>query len=106
MSWQVRARAVRQHELGLRWTLEAATEDLTTTVTADTTYDGNIYDLQSDGYLGTSGDDALDFEVGRHIADVLALRNVPGAFSTLPAPERPFPLYDCWRRTLSTRSAR
>lgn len=76
MSWHVRATAVRRHELGLRWTLEAFTDDLTTSVTADTTYDGSLYDLQSDGYTGTCGDEALDWEVGQHIRDTLALRTV------------------------------
>ena len=74
--WRVRATAVRVHELGLRWTLDAFTEDLATTVSADTTRDGRVYDLQSDGYFGTTGDEALDWEVQQHLRDVLALRVV------------------------------
>ncbi len=76
MAWRVRATSVRVHAIGLRWRLEAFTDDLSTTVTADTSYDGRVVDLQSDEYSGTSGDEALDFEVCQHIADTLALRNV------------------------------
>jgi hypothetical protein len=76
MTWRVRATEVRSHELGLRWTLEASTDDLTTTVTADTSAHGALLDLQSDGYSGTTGDPVLDDQVREHIADVLALRTV------------------------------
>jgi hypothetical protein len=74
--WRVRAVTVRGHNYGLRWTLEAATNDLTTTVTADTSHEGAVFDLQCDGYVGTTGDAELDYEVRQHIADVLALRTV------------------------------
>ncbi len=75
-TWRVRATGVRRHENGLRWTVQAFTDDLDTTVTADTTYAGTVVELQSDGYAGTTGDDALYFEVTQHIADVLSLRTV------------------------------
>jgi len=76
MSWRVRATTVRRHDLSLRWTLEASTDDLATIVTADTTHNGRLLDLQSDGYAGTTGDEALDHKVAEHISDVLALRVV------------------------------
>jgi hypothetical protein len=75
-AWRVRATAVRAHQLGLRWTLEARTDDVEVTVTADTTRGGQVYDLQSDGYVNGTGDEALDWEVAQHIADTLALRAV------------------------------
>lgn len=76
MTWRVGATAVRAHELGLRWSIEARTDDLETTVTADTGPDGRLRDLQSDGYVGTAGDIELDYAVEQHIRDVLALRAV------------------------------
>jgi hypothetical protein len=75
-AWRVRATAVRAHELGLRWTLEARTDDVEVIVTADTTRAGSVCGLQSDGYIGTTGDEELDYEVEQHIRDVLALSTV------------------------------
>ncbi|HSZ70218.1 MAG TPA: hypothetical protein VK756_07640 [Solirubrobacteraceae bacterium] len=75
MTWRIRTRAVRDHGHGLRWTLYAACDDYTTIVVADSTFDGVLLDVQSDDYAGTTGDAALDFEVGEHIADFLALRS-------------------------------
>ena|SRR5438270_11629472 len=76
MTWTVRATGVEQHELGLRWALDAWTSDLTTTVTADSTHQGHVFDFQSDGYYGTAGDEELDYQVALHIRNLLALRNV------------------------------
>jgi hypothetical protein len=45
-------------------------------VTADTSAEGHVIDLQCDGYAGTTGNVELDCEVREHIADVLALRTV------------------------------
>jgi hypothetical protein len=74
--WRVRATKVNARELGLRWTLQAWTDDLEVTVLADTTRDGSVFDLQSDEYVNTTGDEALDYEVQLHIRDTLALRTV------------------------------
>lgn len=76
MIWSVRATTVKQHELGLRWTLDAWTSDLATTVTADSTHEGHVYDLASDGYHGTTGDEELDYQVALHIRDTIALRTI------------------------------
>jgi hypothetical protein len=74
--WRVRAVTVRDFNCGLRWTLDASTNDLTTTITADTSHDGDVVDLQRDDYVGTTGDVELDREVRERIADLLALRTV------------------------------
>jgi hypothetical protein len=67
---------VRDFNHGLRWTVEASTNDQTTMVTADTSHEGAVFDLQADRYVGTTGDAELDYEVRQHIGDVLALRTV------------------------------
>jgi hypothetical protein len=56
--------------------LDAETDDLATIVVADSTMGGTIYALQSDGYVGTSGDEELDWLVTREIANAVAMRNV------------------------------
>jgi hypothetical protein len=75
-SWRVRAVNVRECNRGLRWALEAERDGVTAAVTADTSGEGVLSDLQRDGYAGTTGDAELDHEVRKHIADVFALRTV------------------------------
>jgi hypothetical protein len=75
-AWRVRAVGVRQFNHGLRWEVQARRNDEVTIITADTTRDGAVTDLQSDDYVGTTGDPALDREVCEHIADTLAMRSV------------------------------
>jgi hypothetical protein len=60
-TWQVHVTNVRRFNGGLRWTLAAATEDLETVVTADSTASGGrLLYMQSDEYCGWTGDQALD----------------------------------------------
>jgi hypothetical protein len=73
--WKVRIRDVRHHCGGLRWTLIASTPDLETVVHADTTERGSLFDFQSDGYVGTTGDDEVDYLVGEAIRKALTTRN-------------------------------
>ncbi len=93
--WRACATAVREHDGGLRWTLDAWTSDLETVVTVDTTRSGHVFDVQSDGYVGTSGDDELDYECRRHIDELLAIRRVLLALDRI---ERPLHRSDRVRR--------
>jgi hypothetical protein len=80
-TWRVRATSVREWNHGLRWEVQARRNDEVTIITCDTTRDGGVTDLQSERYVGTTGDATLDVEVRECIADVLALRSV---LSSLP----------------------
>lgn len=73
--WRVRVREVRRLWGGLRWTIDASTPDLEAVVYADSTAGGSVYDLQSDEYSGTTGDEALDDVVRQCVRDALATRN-------------------------------
>jgi hypothetical protein len=53
----------------------ASTPDLETLVYVDTTDAGSVFDLNSDEYCGTSGDDELDWLVGDVIQKAIASRN-------------------------------
>jgi hypothetical protein len=75
MTWTVRVRDIRRRVDGLRWTLVASTADLETLVYADTTEAGRVFGLQSDEYIGTSGDPELDYLIGARIRATLATRN-------------------------------
>jgi hypothetical protein len=85
-SWRVRATNVREFNHGLRWEVQARRNDEVTIITADTTRDGGVTDLQSETHVGTTGDATLDVEVRECIADVLAMRDVLRSF---PYIERP-----------------
>jgi hypothetical protein len=76
MTWTARVRDVRRHAGGLRWTLLASTADLETVVYVDTTERGSVLDIQSDGYVGWSGDEQLDELVCEQIADCLTKRGI------------------------------
>ena len=52
------------------------TDELEIAVTADTTRDGRLVDLQTDDHIGTTGNVALDHQVSRHIANLIAARTV------------------------------
>jgi hypothetical protein len=82
--WRIRAVGVRQFNQGLRWEVQARRNDEVTVITCDTTRDGAVTDLQSEDYVGTTGDATLDVEVRECIGDVLALRSV---LSSLPRVE-------------------
>jgi hypothetical protein len=69
-----RIRDVCHHAGGLRWTIIASTPDLETFVHVDTTEGGSVFDIQSDSYAGTSGDDELDWLVKKVITDTVSLR--------------------------------
>jgi len=61
MIWRARVKDVRPHDNGLRWTLLSWTSDIEVLVHVDTSRDGKLaFDIQSDGYVGTSGDLELD----------------------------------------------
>lgn len=75
MTWTVSVRDIRRRDRGLRWTLLASTPDLETLVHVDTTERGTVVDMQSDGYYGTSGDEALDWLCSERIRSTLATRN-------------------------------
>jgi hypothetical protein len=60
----------------LRWTLLASTPDLETLVYVDTSERGSIFDIQSDEYAGTSGDDELDWLVAETIRRAVSQRHV------------------------------
>jgi hypothetical protein len=83
MSWHVRPIGVREHDGSLRWTLAADTDELTVTVTADTSESGTLFDLQSGDYAGTTGDPRLDHEVERAIRGVIASRAVARELDTI-----------------------
>jgi hypothetical protein len=85
VTWTVRVRDIRRRAGGLRWTLVASTPDLETLVWADSTLAGAVFDLQSDEYVGTTGDLELDDLARETIRATLAAR---GAAQQLDAIDR------------------
>lgn len=83
MIWHVEIRDVRRCNGTLRWTLLASTPDLETLVHADTTERGTLLDLQSDEYVGTSGDEELDHLVAQTIHWAIAARHSLQQFDEL-----------------------
>jgi hypothetical protein len=75
-AWRVRPTEVREWNHGLRWSLEAQRDHVTTIVVADSTRDGSLIDLQSGNYAGTSGDAELDVEVCWLIAATVSQHTV------------------------------
>ena len=76
MIWRAQITDVRPHSLGLRWALRCWTPDLETMVWVDSTHGGTILGVQSDGYIGHTGDETLDALVTDKVREVLASRAV------------------------------
>ncbi len=80
MSWRVSVRRVRPCNGALRWVLVACDEDVRTFVTVDTSLSGGaVLGIQSDGWLGTSGDVGLDDAALECVAGHLGSRDVARA---------------------------
>jgi hypothetical protein len=75
-TWRVRAIGVQEFNHSLRWEVEAWNDQVTTIITADSTRGGNLIDIQSENYVGTTGDSTLDVEARTVIADTVAQHTV------------------------------
>jgi len=77
MSFRLRALGVRRFEAGLRWQVEARAEGAEPlVVTADTDDRGGLIDLQSQHFVGSSGDEMLDDQVADYLLNLRAASKV------------------------------
>ncbi|HEY4810905.1 MAG TPA: hypothetical protein VIH71_07605 [Solirubrobacteraceae bacterium] len=77
----LKATSVRRYDTGLRWHLKTA-GNTPLEITADTTFDGALLDLQVDRYTETAGD-RLGHEVQECLLDALATRKISASLDEI-----------------------